>query len=310
MPLEKGPNLPEKDDGASPVPEWIKNNPEWRKQESEKLKKQAEQSESADHQEIENLRGGLGIESKEGQENKEFERLVEKFKEGLEEGKVAYKITTKIPKGKSYRGYTEENKGVELYHPYSVEKEGDNAVKPFNGVRSDGWNWQKFGDVLIILCPIKKHQKTIEMVTEEKKTFFGGIKKVQVQKEVGKDVPVTLIDCGVEDATNEALYSLDVQYSVDTSEFVDKRGISNAMRFTMPEGLARSLSEEIVKNPKKLFEFLKAIEPELMILAPIKKTKPDDPEESAGFVFYDLENSRPDYQTIEPTAVMPREVVL
>ena len=255
-----------------------------------------------DEQELKDLHEKLGIESKEGEE---LEKLVKEFKEGLEKGRVAYKISTKIPKGENYREYTENNQGVEQYYPYSVGKEGNNAVKPFNGVRTDGWDWEKYGDVLVVLAPIKKHQKGMETITEEKKGFFGGTKKIQTQKEVTKNVPVTLADCGIKNGPNEALYSLDINYMVDQSKFVEKRRISNMITFSMPEKLARSISGEVTKNPKKLFEFLMSIESKLIELAPPREN-PENPNQPVGLAFYELKDDRANYHTIKPTAIIPR----
>ena len=318
--MENGLNHLDDDKKISPIPEWVKNDPEWQKQQTERLeskrvgpkpppppkRKNVEaQSKLKDEQEIKNLHAELEIKNPESQEENEIEKLAKEFKDDLEKGKAAYKFCTKIPKGETYRGYTENDQGVEYYYRYSVCKEGNNAVKPSSGVRTDGWNWWKFGDVLAVLAPIERNQKRMETITEEKKGFFGGIKKIQTQKEITKNVPVTIADYGIKDSSDEALYSLTVEYMVDQSKFTEKRGILNIMTFSMPEKLARGLSEEITKDYKKLFKFLTSIDPELMKLAPPREN-PENPNQSVGLVFYELKDNRADYRTIKPTTVVPK----
>lgn len=297
---EKFPNI-------SPVPEWVKKSPEWQKKtETEATTFNKSQPAQRDKLRTEKL---PPIRSFEEKEERELEDLVKEFKNGLEHGKVAYNIHTKIPAETSYRGYTETskaNKDVEPYCTYSVGKEGDNAVKAPLGIDTTGWGWEEFGDVLVVSSPIKKGVETLKTVTEEKRKFFGGTKNVKVQKTVKEYVPVTLSDFGIHEKTDEALRCLKIQYRIDTSKFLDKRRNFTQINFALPELLARNIAEKVTEKPEKLWQFLKSIEPDLMDLDPPRKDALGDPTPFA-VVAYNLDTDRPNSLTVKPNKIVDRK---
>jgi len=217
-------------------------------------------------------------ENPESYEENEIEKLAGELKEEIGKGKAAYRITAKIPYGSTCHGYDETDDRLESYFTYIVNGKGEQRctldieeeqppkmVPALLGIKINanetGYGWKNYGDVLVAAYPLMHGNRRM-----------------------------TLGDYGIKSEAGEPLSNFKIEYPVDMSnpKWRETRRGFNIINFTITRSLGSKIMKEIFNDPKKIFEFLESIDPELMRISPAIKTPQQDDNRASGFVICGL----------------------
>ncbi len=231
----------------------------------------------------------------ESEQEKGFEDTLSEYKDDFKKGKTGFCIHTKIPHGKTYRGYTENSRGFELYEIYreegSMPEEISKKLGNFSFNKEKG-NWIGLGDAFVMLG-----SSNIEI----RKRARGRLGKMEIEER-----PLTLKDAGFssEDEVEELCeFSIGFRPS-PSSGYKEHRDHYTAIDFLIKKSLAEKLLLGIKKDPQNLWRFLKIADPKLMeIISPLN-------EEAPTILVYDeYEGARheDDYPEYQPTEVIGKK---
>jgi len=229
--------------------------------------------------------GPLPQEYKGGEEDeveapeKDMNEIVGEFLEDFEQGKITYRLETKNPYGTTFKGREETHADGEQYYTHSVYStahgeslnktkslddrfvllcESSNAVPTANTLNVD---------VVMLLSPVKKIETKATQEKQIKSYLFGLIKREKIVDDEHEEISrATVKDLNFEgDGEDEELYQLSIEYDVDVlPSFVDKRGFLTSLNIEVKKSLAEKIISRVSEDPKSLWEFLGAIEPELV----------------------------------------------
>ncbi len=187
----------------------------------------------------------------EQKESKEISpEIFGRIKEDFNDGKCGYQIFTKIKHGATFKEYHSKEELEEgMAFAEFVPKMPEDFKKFFNfpcnqnlfkNLPTNLIKWDKYGNVAFIISPLEMNKQQL-----------------------------TLRDVGVKE--DDKIMRLIVSYSLDNSQYIEKRAMSADISFLIRKNFADQLLDEIKKNPDNIWSFVKTIEPELLNVAPPAK---------------------------------------